>query len=82
MVSLSNHREQSAYIKICAQEWRKTIMFFEEEKKMRRVRPTICLAVVCVMAVVNFASADTIRGINMDFVTIGNAGNAADTRSG
>ncbi|MGD0785513.1 MAG: SUMF1/EgtB/PvdO family nonheme iron enzyme [Sedimentisphaerales bacterium] len=35
--------------------------------------------IVCVMAAVNFASADTIRGIGMDFVTIGNAGNAADT---
>jgi formylglycine-generating enzyme required for sulfatase activity len=34
------------------------------------------------MAVVNFASADTIRGISMDFVTIGNAGNAGDTRTG
>jgi formylglycine-generating enzyme required for sulfatase activity len=31
------------------------------------------------MATVNFASADLIRGINMDFVNIGNAGNAADT---
>jgi formylglycine-generating enzyme len=37
--------------------------------------------VVCVMAVVNFASADNIRGINMDFVTIGNAGNTADTHA-
>ena len=47
---------------------------------MKRLRLTICLAVVCVMAAVNFASADTIRGISMDFVTIGNAGNAADTQ--
>jgi formylglycine-generating enzyme required for sulfatase activity len=31
------------------------------------------------MAAVNFASADTIREISMDFVTIGNPGNAADT---
>ncbi len=47
---------------------------------MRRVRLAIWLVViVCVMAVANFASADTIRGINMDFVTIGNAENAADT---
>jgi formylglycine-generating enzyme required for sulfatase activity len=50
-------------------------------EKMKRVRLTICLAVVCVMAAVNFASADTIRGISMDFVTIGNAGNAGDTRA-
>jgi formylglycine-generating enzyme required for sulfatase activity len=34
------------------------------------------------MAAVNFASADTIREISMDFVTIGNAGNAGDTRTG
>jgi formylglycine-generating enzyme len=39
----------------------------------------ICLAVVCVMAAVNFASAEIIRGIDIDFVTIGNAGNAPDT---
>jgi len=37
-------------------------------------------AIVCVMAAVNFASADTIRGINIDFVTIGNPGNPGDTR--
>ena len=43
------------------------------------MRKTRCLVVVCVMAVANFASAETIRGINIDFVTIGNAGNAADT---
>ncbi len=36
--------------------------------------------IVCMMAAVNFASADTIRGIGMDFVTIGNPGNAADTQ--
>jgi formylglycine-generating enzyme required for sulfatase activity len=44
------------------------------------MKKVIYLAVVCMMAAVNFASADTIRGINMDFVTIGNAGNAADTQ--
>jgi formylglycine-generating enzyme required for sulfatase activity len=32
------------------------------------------------MAVVNIASADLVRGINIDFVNIGNAGNAADTQ--
>jgi sulfatase modifying factor 1 len=36
------------------------------------------LAAVLVIAVTNVASADTIRGINMDFVPIGHAGNAAD----
>jgi len=47
---------------------------------MRNVRLAICLVVVCVMAAVNIASADTIQGIiNMDFVNIGNAGNSADT---
>jgi formylglycine-generating enzyme required for sulfatase activity len=47
---------------------------------MKNVR--ILAVVVCVMAAVNFVSAETIRGINMDFVTIGNAGNAGDTRTG
>jgi hypothetical protein len=50
---------------------------FLEEEKMNKVRGLIVF--VCVMAVANFASADIIRGIGMDFVTIGNAGNAADT---
>jgi formylglycine-generating enzyme required for sulfatase activity len=49
---------------------------------MRKMKNVICLAALCVMAAVNFASADTIREINMDFVTIGNAGNAGDTRTG
>jgi sulfatase modifying factor 1 len=44
------------------------------------MKKLISLAVVCMMAAVNVASADTIRGINMEFVTIGNAGNAADTQ--
>jgi formylglycine-generating enzyme required for sulfatase activity len=39
----------------------------------------VLIVFVCVMAAVNFTSADTIRGINIDFVTIGNPGNAADT---
>jgi formylglycine-generating enzyme required for sulfatase activity len=39
----------------------------------------IIAVMVCVMVAVNFASADIIREINIDFVTIGNAGNAADT---
>ena len=43
---------------------------------MKRVRIVACLAFVCMMAAVNFTSADTIRGIDIDFVTIGNAGNA------
>jgi len=47
---------------------------------MKKVR--LLAVVVCVMAVVNVALADTIRGINIDFVTIGNAGNTGDTRTG
>jgi len=39
-------------------------------------------AMVYVVAVVNVASADTIHGIDIDFVSIGNAGNAGDTRGG
>jgi len=38
--------------------------------------------VVCVLAVMNVASADIVRGINIDFVTIGHAGNPGDTRTG
>ena len=41
----------------------------------------VLIVFVYMMAAVNFASADNIRGIDMDFVTIGNAGNAGDTRS-
>jgi formylglycine-generating enzyme required for sulfatase activity len=44
---------------------------------MKKTR--ILAVIVCMMAAINFASADTIRGINIDFVTIGNAGNTADT---
>lgn len=43
------------------------------------MKKTTILAIVCVMAVGNVALADTIGGIDIDFVTIGNAGNAADT---
>jgi hypothetical protein len=49
---------------------------FEEEKKMKT---KVLAVIVCMMAAVNFASADNIRGININFVTIGNPGNAADT---
>ena len=45
---------------------------------MKKAR--ILAVIVCVMAVANFASAEIIRGINIDFVTIGNTGNAADTQ--
>ena len=45
---------------------------------MKKAR--ILTMIVCVMAVANLASAETIRGINIDFVTIGYAGNAGDTR--
>ena len=37
------------------------------------------VVVVCVMAVANFASATIVQGIDIDFVTIGNAGNTADS---
>jgi formylglycine-generating enzyme required for sulfatase activity len=49
-----------------------------EEEKMKKLR--VLIVFVCMMIVVNFASADTIRGINIDFVTIGNTGNVADTQ--
>ena len=38
----------------------------------------ICLVV---LLCVNIASADVVRGIDIDFVTIGNAGNSGDTRA-
>jgi len=37
------------------------------------------LVAVLILATGNFAMADTIRGIDMDFVNIGNAGNSADS---
>lgn len=40
---------------------------------------TIVVVMIFLMAAVNSASADMIRGIQMDFVAIGNAGNPADT---
>jgi len=43
------------------------------------MKTRVLAVIVCMMAAVNFASADTIRGIGMDFVTIGNACNTADT---
>jgi formylglycine-generating enzyme required for sulfatase activity len=49
------------------------------EKKMKK---TIVLAVVCMLAAVNFASADNIRGIGIEFVNIGNAGNGTDPATG
>jgi sulfatase modifying factor 1 len=39
------------------------------------------LAVIVCATVANFASADTIHGIDIDFVTIDNAGNPGDTRT-
>jgi len=46
-----------------------------------RTKSILGLAViVCMMAVVNVASADLVQGINIDFVAIGNAGNPGDTR--
>jgi formylglycine-generating enzyme required for sulfatase activity len=38
------------------------------------------LSIAVFVSITSLASADTIRGINMEFVTIGNAGNAADTQ--
>jgi len=45
------------------------------------MKKTRILAVVVCMMAANFASADTIRGIGIDFVTIGNPGNIGDTRA-
>ena len=43
------------------------------------MKKSILMVTVFLLAVANIASAITIRGIDIDFVTIGNAGNAADT---
>ena len=42
------------------------------------MKKVIVLSVMVVLSVVNVASAQVIRGIDIDFVTIGNAGNAGD----
>ena len=47
---------------------------------MRNRSSTVCaMVIVCVMTVANIASATIVQGINIDFVTIGNAGNNLDT---
>ena len=38
--------------------------------------------ILCVMVMASVASAITVQGINIDFVTIGNPGNSGDTRTG
>ena len=43
-------------------------------------RSILVLATVCAIALMNTASADMVRGIDIDFVPIGNAGNTADTQ--
>jgi formylglycine-generating enzyme len=42
----------------------------------------VLAVIICMISAVNFSSADNIRGINIDFVTIGHPGNAGDTRTG
>jgi formylglycine-generating enzyme required for sulfatase activity len=49
-----------------------------EGNKRMKTKSILVAVLMCVMAVANTASADIIRGISMDFVTIGNAENAAD----
>jgi len=46
-------------------------------------KSSVLAVIVCVMAVANFASAETVQGIeDMDFVAIGNAGNGTDPATG
>ena len=47
-----------------------------------RSKSIVVLAMVCVIVLANIASAELVRGIDIDFVTIGNAGNPGDTRTG
>ena len=44
------------------------------------LKEKVLTVIMYVMVVANISSADVIRGISMDFVTIGNAGNAGDTQ--
>jgi hypothetical protein len=46
------------------------------------MKKQLLAVMVFLMAVVNVASSDIIRGIDIDFVTIGNAGNAPDSTTG
>jgi hypothetical protein len=46
----------------------------------RKMKKAIVLSIAVVVFSASFVSAELVRGINMDFVTIGNAGNAADTQ--
>ena len=46
-----------------------------------RSKAILVAAIVCVMAVANIASAIVVQGIDIDFVTIGNADNIGDTRT-
>jgi formylglycine-generating enzyme required for sulfatase activity len=58
-----------------------SISHFCEELAMKATSLTIWMGVsVCVMALASIASATVIRGIDIDFVTIGNPGNPGDTR--
>ena len=45
------------------------------------MRKSILVGVIVLLGVANITSAEIIRGIDMDFVTIGNAGNPGDTRT-
>ena len=47
---------------------------------MKNVRIAVCLMVGVLLSVANVASATVVQGINIDFVAIGDAGNAGDTR--
>jgi len=42
-------------------------------------QPGLTLAVLILLGMVNIASADMVQGINIDFVSIGNVGNPADS---
>jgi sulfatase modifying factor 1 len=62
------------YKHLCAQ----LLRIFGEEKKMKKA--TIFVSILFLGVIANTSSGDNVRGISMDFVTIGNAGNAADTQ--
>ena len=63
---------------VFAQSLRSKYLTLFEERVMKS--KTILVAVVVLLSVINIASATPVRGIDIDFVTIGNPGNPGDTR--
>ena len=57
------------------------VFFMFKKGRKENVMKKLVLCCALVLAMSGIVSADTIRGIDIDFVTIGNAGNPGDTRA-